>query len=488
MTTIKGPVFKKTAIEGLYVIKRPTYHDNRGFFREVLRVNELEKATGFKFRFKQWSHSVSNPRAIRALHTEDQNKIVYPITGSCFSAYVDVRPDSKTFGKVITKTFKEPNFDAMLIPAGVANSICVIGNKPVHYLYLIDDYYHPKKIRGIAWDDPDLKIRWPFKRPIISDRDRNNPTMREIYPEKYRHKMKKVYVTGSAGLVGSRFVELYTNKYNFLTPEIAKLNILRKERLGQFFNREKPDVVIHFAAFTDVGGAENQRGKRDGSCWKVNVEGAKNIAEMCRKYGVKLIHISTDMVFPGSRENPGPYSERQKPERHSKKLTWYGFTKAKGEEQVRKILGKKAAILRLIYPVRAKYKAKLDYLRKPLELFDKGKLYPMFADQQVSVAFIDEVCFAIEKIIEDSKRGTFHASSKNTGTPYSIASYLIEKARGKKNVVNKSSLDKFLESVDNPVRYPKYGGLRVKRTEKILGMKFSNWKNIIDQLIDQGVS
>lgn len=177
---------KKTSIPGLLIIERPTFADERGFFREVVRVNELEEATGEKFGFKQWSFSRSEPRVIRALHSEDQNKIGYPITGEVFSAYVDTRPDSKTFGKVLTLTFKEPNYKAVYIPSGVANSICVIGKKPVYYCYLIDEYYDPKKIKGIAWDDPDLNIDWPVKNPIISERDKNNSTMREAFPEKFK--------------------------------------------------------------------------------------------------------------------------------------------------------------------------------------------------------------------------------------------------------------------------------------------------------------
>lgn len=176
---------KETSISGLLIIERPTFSDERGFFREVMRVNELERASGVKFNFKQWSFSKSLPGVIRAFHFEDQNKIGYPITGDVFSAYVDVRPKSPTFGEVETIIYKQPNNKAIYIPSGVANSICVMGSKPALYLYLIDEYYDPKKIKGIAWDDPDINVDWPLKNPIISERDRNNPTLREVFPEKF---------------------------------------------------------------------------------------------------------------------------------------------------------------------------------------------------------------------------------------------------------------------------------------------------------------
>lgn len=178
----------KTPIPGLLIIKKPTFKDNRGYFREVIRIRELEKVTRKKFNFKQWSHSWSKPRVIRALHAEEQNKIIYPISGHVFSVYVDVRLDSETFGKTYKIEFKEPNNKAVFIPKGVANSICVIGTRPVHYLYLIDEYYSKDRIKGIAWDDLDLAIDWPIKKPIISDRDKKNPKMRELFPKRYKKK------------------------------------------------------------------------------------------------------------------------------------------------------------------------------------------------------------------------------------------------------------------------------------------------------------
>lgn len=486
----------QTAIPGLLIIERPTFEDGRGFFREVARVSELEDATGVKFNFKQWSYSKSMPGVIRALHSEDQNKIVYPLTGESFSAYVDLREDSATFGKVETVTYKPPNYKAVFIPKGVANSICVTGNEPVYYMYLIDEYYDPKRIKGIAWDDPDLAIAWPIKNPMISDRDKNNLSLRAAFPEKFKQKsinfisenQKKIYVTGSAGLVGSRFVEMYKDKFELLTPEINELDIIDRRALEDFFASEKPNFVVHFAAHTDLNQAEKEREDRQGAVWKINVEGTRNIAEMCWKYGVKMVHISTDHVFPGSVEEPGPNEEHTETGKYSDKLTWYGFTKAEAEREVRGKLGGNFAILRLIYPARAKYGLKADYLRNILQLYDQGKLYPMFSDQQVSITFIDEACAAIAKIIQGGHAGIFHASSSDVGTPYRIASYLIKNARGKKNSVERASLDKFLETVDNPARYPKFGGLRVKATEERLGLKYSTWREIVNKLIAQGIT
>ena len=299
--------------------------------------------------------------------------------------------------------------------------------------------------------------------------------------------MMKIYVTGSRGMVGSRFLELLPKGYAVVAPEVDRLDITDKVAVDAFFEKEMPDVVVHFAAYTNVGEGENQRDNKDGDAWKINVLGSKNLAEASKKTSAHFIHISTDYVFSGMADDPGPYAEDHKPEADDKRLTWYGFTKAEAEREVTKILGENFTIVRLIYPVRSKFDVKPDYLRKPLSLFDQGKLYPMFTDQQVSITFIDEACAAINKIIEGRKYGIFHACTSDTGSPHALVSYLIEKARGVKDAVKPSSLDEFLKTVDNPVRYPKFGGLKVEKTEEALGVKFSPWKRVIDTLIEQGL-
>lgn len=179
----------ETSISGLYLISLPTHIDDRGLFREVFHLDELEQATRANFTPKQWNHSLSRPKVIRALHAENWNKLVYPVTGKIFSAIADIRPDLSTFGKVETFIFDtDKEHQTLFIGNGLANSICVIGDEPVHYIYLVDAYYNGLDTRAIAWDDPDLNIDWPIKDPLISERDQNNPTLRDLFPGKFPRK------------------------------------------------------------------------------------------------------------------------------------------------------------------------------------------------------------------------------------------------------------------------------------------------------------
>lgn len=177
---------KTTSIPGLLILERPVHKDERGFFREIFRMDELEEATGIKFEGIQMNHSHSDPHVLRGLHAERWNKIVYPLNGEVFVVIVDLREDLPTFGMVETFIIDNSNRYGLFIPIGLANSLLVLSETAVDYIYLVDAYYDGSDTRAIAWNDPDLKIEWPIEDPIISERDRNNPNLRDLFPERFR--------------------------------------------------------------------------------------------------------------------------------------------------------------------------------------------------------------------------------------------------------------------------------------------------------------
>lgn len=179
-------IIKTTSIPEVFILERPIFNDERGFFKEVFHLNELEDALGFPFKSVQWNHSKSQPGVLRGQHAENWNKLIYPVNGELFASIADIRPDSKTFGKVETFIFNDSKKYALFIPKGLANSFCVTGTEAVNYLYLVDAYYDGSDTRAIAWDDPDLNIDWPVKNPILSQRDKNNPRLRDLFPEKFK--------------------------------------------------------------------------------------------------------------------------------------------------------------------------------------------------------------------------------------------------------------------------------------------------------------
>lgn len=299
--------------------------------------------------------------------------------------------------------------------------------------------------------------------------------------------MKKyILVTGAQGLVGSRFVELYKGQEILLTPDISEFDFLSPKGMETYLNGKTVEAVVNFAAYTDVGGAEKERGDKKGLSWMVNVEGLKNLVKVISK-SAYFIHISTDMVFSGAQDDPGPYTEDHPLQSSPEKITWYGYTKSEGECLLKESLNN-LAILRIIYPVRAKYDLKLDYLRKPLKLYNEGNLYPLFNDQQISISFIDETCMHLNKLLEAKMKGIYHSSSSDTTTPFEIVDYLIEAKYGVKNVVKATSIYEYLKNMNSRVRYPIFGGLKTEFSQKAIGFKYSSWKEIINKLIEQNIS
>lgn len=294
---------------------------------------------------------------------------------------------------------------------------------------------------------------------------------------------KKILVIGATGLVGSRFMELSKDKFELVGVDEKILDITHKEEVEKYFNENTFNAVIALSAYTNVGEGENQRDDKNGIAWKLNVEAPASIAKACLKHNIFLIHISTDMVFPGSKDNPGPYSEDHIIPEDSSVVTWYGYTKGLGEKAVVQILGDKACILRLIYPFRSHFEGKLDYLRKPIQLYEEGKLYPLFTDQKLTTVFIDDVCKVLDKIIETSQTGTFHASCTDIASPYDHVLYALEKIKGTKIELKTGLIEEFLKTATSTVRYPQFGGLKTEKTQEKLGMKFKSWREMVDDFV-----
>jgi len=294
-----------------------------------------------------------------------------------------------------------------------------------------------------------------------------------------------ILVTGSQGMVGSRFVELYKNKKQLLTPSIEEFDFLSPQKIDKYIKDKNISTVINFAAYTDVSAAEKERGDKKGLCWSVNVQGVRNLTRALNR-SIHFIHISTDMVFSGSKKDPGPYPEKHKIEEDPLKVTWYGYTKGRGE-QILNDYFKNLALIRITYPVRANCKFKLDYLRKPLKLYNEGKLYPLFADQKITLSYIDETCDHIIRLIDRRLKGVYHSCSCDMTSPFEIVKYLVEAKYRVKDAVKSTSILEYLKDTDNPLRYPIYGGLETKHSQKILDVKYSSWKEIVNKLIQQGI-
>jgi len=165
----------KTKIKDLLIIKNKKFSDSRGYFKELIKEVEIK----VKFPFNVMSYSKKN--VIRGLHIQTKNsqgKFVSVIKGKIFDVVVDLRKNSKTFGKHFTTILSEKNSRSIYVPPGFAHGFCCL-DKENFVVYSCTKYRHSKSEMGIKYNDETLKIRWPIKNPILSLKDKKNMSFKQ---------------------------------------------------------------------------------------------------------------------------------------------------------------------------------------------------------------------------------------------------------------------------------------------------------------------
>ena len=173
--------FIKTEIEGVYILEPKIFGDNRGYFFESYNENEF-KANGLNYKFVQDNESKSKKGVLRGLHfqkTFPQAKLVRVLDGEVFDVAVDLRKDSKTYGKWVGVILSSENKRQFMIPRGFAHGFIVLSESAT-FTYKCDEFYHPEDEDGIMYNDPDVGVKWPFDGEIIlSEKDKKHPLLRE---------------------------------------------------------------------------------------------------------------------------------------------------------------------------------------------------------------------------------------------------------------------------------------------------------------------
>lgn len=149
-------------IEGLCVITPAVHGDNRGYFMETYSQRDMEE-NGICINFVQDNQSMSVKGVLRGLHFQKnfpQTKLVRVIKGSVFDVAVDLRKDSKTFGKWYGIELTAENKKQFLIPRGFAHGFLVL-SETAEFCYKCDDFYHANDEGGLAWNDPEIGVQWP---------------------------------------------------------------------------------------------------------------------------------------------------------------------------------------------------------------------------------------------------------------------------------------------------------------------------------------
>ena len=164
----------KTEFKDLYVFKSKRFKDNRGYFREMF----IQRKLNSKIIFYVTSNSKKN--VIRGLHFQlkkPQGKFLSVLKGKIYDIALDCRKNSKTFGKYYEIYLSEKNSTSIYIPPGFAHGFLGLEKENV-VMYGCTNYRHKESEAGIKWNDKDINIKWPIKKPILSNKDRNNKSFK----------------------------------------------------------------------------------------------------------------------------------------------------------------------------------------------------------------------------------------------------------------------------------------------------------------------
>jgi dTDP-4-dehydrorhamnose 3,5-epimerase len=176
---------ENTFIDGCLIIHDNIIYDKRGNFFESFNKSKFQEKTGLSINFVQDNQSTSTARGIlRGLHFQVgefcQAKLVRVIKGNVLNVAVDLRKESKTFGKHISVELSDKNKKQMFIPRGFAHGFLVLSDR-ADVFYKCDNFFDKKSGSGIVYNDPDLKIDWqiPEKDIILSEKDKLLPLLRD---------------------------------------------------------------------------------------------------------------------------------------------------------------------------------------------------------------------------------------------------------------------------------------------------------------------
>lgn len=178
----------ETKLPGILILEPKLFSDERGYFLETWHSTRFENA-GIPGPFVQDNISFSKKGVLRGLHYQyprSQGKLIQVLWGEVLDVAVDIRAGSPTYGRWISEVLSEANHKQMYIPPGFAHGYCVTSETAV-FLYKCTEFYNSATEHGIIWNDPELNIDWPVKKPILSAKDKNYARLKDISPEALPH-------------------------------------------------------------------------------------------------------------------------------------------------------------------------------------------------------------------------------------------------------------------------------------------------------------
>lgn len=268
----------------------------------------------------------------------------------------------------------------------------------------------------------------------------------------------KVLITGANGQLGGEFVEIFKD-WEVLATDLETLDITDKAKVKETFEKEKPDWVIHCAAWTDVDGCAQDPEK----AMKINGEATKNLAEAAKAVSAKMVYISTNEVFDGKKNSPYIESDETNP------INPYAKSKLAGEKFVQEILKDDGVIVRTSWVYGPKGKS--NFPLKIIAAADKLGELKVVDDELATPTYAPDLAKAVFELIQNNPSGIYHLVNDGFASRYDWAEQILkEKKLGVK--ISRTKLADY-QRLSTP---PKKAVLANEKY-KNLGLKMRSWQN-----------
>lgn len=279
----------------------------------------------------------------------------------------------------------------------------------------------------------------------------------------------KILVTGAKGQLGSDvIIELEKRGHEVVATDVDTLDITDGEAVLAFFHAEKPQAVIHCAAYTAVDKAETE----SRLCRSVNALGTKYLAEEAAVFGAKFMYISTEYVFDGEKEEPYEPNDRKAPR------SVYGATKSEGEEFV-KAASDKYFIVRISWAFGPNGK---NFVKTMLRLAETKTELNVVCDQEGSPTYTPDLARLLADMIGTEKYGVYHATNEGTCSWYEFACEIFRLA-GKTVTVHPVTTEEYLKLVPQQARRPKNSKMDKRKLDKNGFSRLPAWEDALARFL-----
>ena len=456
----------KTEIEDVLILEPRVFGDHRGWFTETYSKTKFQEL-GIDIEFVQDNHSMSAQKGtLRGLHFQTnpkaQTKLVRCTKGKILDVAVDLRKGSSTYKQWVGVELSEDNKKQLLIPKGFAHGFLTLTDN-VEVQYKVDEYYAPECDRSIRFDDPEIGVDWEVENPILSEKDLKAPLLKDSDVDF----SLKFMVTGVNGQLGHDVVlKLKEMNIGVVAPGRDEFDLTNKEQVQRYIIEEKPDVIIHCAAYTAVDKAEDE----SDLCYSVNVEGTRAVAEAAKEIDAKVVYVSTDYVFDGLG------LELHSEEKEPNPVNYYGYTKEQGEKIVK-------AELDNYFIVRTSWvygKNGNNFVKTMLKLAETRSEISVVSDQIGSPTYSKDLAEFIINLVKTNQYGIYHGVNEGYCSWYEFAKAIFEKA-GIEIKINPISTEEYPTKAKRPLN----SRLLKDNTDKTGIKRLPHWEDAISRFIEE---